>query len=394
LIGFTPHLHHMPSEYLYTRIDELAEPVAALRARLANRPIPARRGLCGFDGFIDSFIRVESPDNLAEFGRRTLAAAGISASYPVRHGEDKFGGNGPLLACALHSLFGGACEITYVGGLGYPEPLPIFQRAFAGKINRIYTLADPAHSDCVEFNDGKIMLSDLSNCAQISWERLLEQVGPDAVDALLRQGDFIAAVNWGKLVQAGPLWENLAKRLRALAIPPKQVVFFMDLAEFEQRPTADRLDLVARLQTITAQCRTYLSLNLKEAWQLSELWGPGFHGQRSPDRILELTRSLRHDLKVDCLIVHPNDGAACATADRNIYIPGPHCQKPLISTGAGDHFGAGALAAILRGEDELGLLLMANSTSGHFVRSGQSPSFTQLDQFLDGWVAGKLPERL
>ncbi|MFI5335665.1 MAG: hypothetical protein ACHQ5A_02705, partial [Opitutales bacterium] len=246
----------MSSDFLCTRIQDLTVPIAALQQRLRNEPTPVRHGICGFDGFIDTFIRVDSPDTLLEFGRRMIAAAGISASYPVVHGDDKFGGNGPLLACALHDLLSGQAEVTYIGALGDTGVQPIFQRALGPKVKRMYTLADPAHSDCLEFNDGKIMLSDLRACAQVTWPRLLERVGASALDDLLQQGDFIAAVNWGKLVNVGPVWENLAARLRALAVPAKQVLFFMDLAEFEQRPEPDRRELVSTLGRITAQCRT------------------------------------------------------------------------------------------------------------------------------------------
>jgi hypothetical protein len=383
----------MPPDLLCTRIQDLAEPVAALQQRLKDLPSPTRRGICGFDGFIDTFIRVESPNTLAEFGRRTMEAAGISTSYPVSHGSDKFGGNGPLLAAALHDLLSGRAEVTYIGALGDAEVQPIFQRALGPKVRRIHTLADPAHSDCLEFNDGKIMLSDLAACAHVTWERILERVGPAALDELLRESDFVAAVNWGKLVNVGPVWENLAGRLRTLAVPAKKVLFFMDLAEFEQRPERDVRGLVASLEGITAQCRTLLSFNLKEAWQMAELFGGGFLGRKSPEAVLELTRTLRRHLDADWVIVHPNDGAACASARGSAYIPGPYCAKPLISTGAGDHFGAGVLGAALRGEDELGALLVGALASGWFVRTGQSPSLAQICRLSELWLKGDLPER-
>lgn len=384
----------MSSPRLYTRIQELSAPVAALQRRLLGTPTPAQSGICGFDGFVDTFIRVTQPDTLLEFGRRTSAAAGISTSFPVVHDQDKFGGNGPLLAGALNDLLSGRAAITYIGALGDGEVQPIFQRALGHKVRQIYTLADPAHSDCLEFNDGKIMLSDLRACAQITWARVLERVGEDTLDALLLQSDFVAAVNWGKLVNVGLVWENLAARLRALSVPAKKVLFFMDLAEFEQRPEEDRRQLVAMLGRITSQCRTMLSFNLKEAWQMADLFGPPYHGRKAPEDVLALTVDLRRHLDVDWVIVHPNDGAACAGPENAVYVPGPFCRQPLISTGAGDHFGAGALGAALRGEDELGMVLVGALTSGYFVRSGRSPSLEQVSEIAQLWVDGALPERL
>lgn len=385
----------MHTTQVYTRIEQLAaSAVATFQQRIRDIPTPRVSGICGFDGFIDTFIRVVAPADLADFGRRTQAAAGISTSFPALHGADKFGGNGPLLTAALHDLLSGQAEITYIGALGDPEILPIFRDALGSKAKQLFSLANPAHSDCLEFNDGKIMLSDLTTCAEISWARVQERVGMAQLDSLLRDGDFIAAVNWGKLVNVGSVWENLATRLQAIAVPAKKVVFFMDLAEFEQRPNEDRHELVAALKKITAQCRTMLSFNLKEAWQMAELFSNDVPKDKTPSGVLELTCLLKRHLDVDWLIVHPNDGAACATERQAVYIPGPHCRVPLISTGAGDHFGAGVLAAVLRGEDEIGALLSGACTSGFFVRTGRSPSLADINQFLNLWLAGQLPERL
>ncbi len=351
-------------------------------------------GICGFDGFIDTFIRMENPGSMAEFGPSVTRAAGISTSCTVRRQGLKFGGNGPLIAAALHDVFGGGISVSYIGALGRDEIQPIFREALGGKMEQLYSLADPATSDCLEFTDGKIMLSDLRSCAEITWERLIECLGAEKLDALLKDCRFVGAVNWGKLVNVGGIWENIAKRLGELGVPKKQVLFFMDLAEFEQRPMADRNELLQLVGRITAQCHTILSFNLKEAWQMAETLGGDFHGKKTPEDVAALAEYLRSSIDADRIVIHPNDGAACASADGCVYIPGPFCKDPLISTGAGDNFGAGCLAGALRGFDDLGILLTGACASGHFVRSGRSPSFGEMKTLLDAWVGGTLAERL
>jgi hypothetical protein len=238
------------------------------------------------------------------------------------------------------------------------------------------------------------MLCDMAACAEVTWERLLECVGQSALDAELQAAAFISAVNWGKLPQAGPIWTNLAARLAELGRPAKEVFFFMDLAEFETRPLADREDLLCRLPAITRQCQTMLSFNLKEAWQMGEVFGGAYHGRKDADSVAELAAFLRSHIAVDRIIIHPNDGAACASATGTVYVPGPYCREPLISTGAGDNFGAGCLAAALRGFDDAGMLLAGNCASGHFVRSGRSASFADMVKLLDAWAGGALGGRL
>lgn len=331
---------------------------------------------------------------MGEFGAKVKDAAGISASYSVHHIGDKFGGNGPLLAGALHDLFGGKIDISYIGALGKGSVLPIFQDALGGKMKSLHTLAEPAHSDCLEFKDGKIMLSDMRSCADVCWERLIECVGIARLDALLKESRFIAAVNWGKLINVGGIWENIVKRLEALGGAKKEVVFFMDLAEFEQRPRQDRLELVELVGRITAQCHTLLSFNLKEAWQMADEFHGNFHGRKTPRDIAELAAFLKEAIDADRILIHPNDGAACAGNEGCVYVPGPFCKEPLISTGAGDHFGAGCLGGVLSGMDDLGILLSGVCASGYFVRSGRSPSFQEAGRLASLWVEGNLPERL
>jgi hypothetical protein len=128
--------------------------VADFKVRTATAASSRISGLCGFDGFIDTFVRLQTPASMAEFGPKVAAAAGIAASYSVRHLGDKFGGNGPLFAAALNDIHGGEIDVTYIGALGSGEVLPIYQAALSHKTKRLHTLAAPAHTTCLEFTDG------------------------------------------------------------------------------------------------------------------------------------------------------------------------------------------------------------------------------------------------
>ncbi|CAA6689639.1 MULTISPECIES: PfkB family carbohydrate kinase [unclassified Lentimonas] len=380
---------------IYADIRDLTETVLPAFREKLGKPIPENlSGICGFDGFIDTFIRLEQPASMAEFGPKVTAAAGIAASYPVKHLGDKFGGNGPLYASGLNDIFSGEIDVTYIGAMGRDEILPIYREALESKTQRLYSLADPAHSDCLEFTDGKIMLGDLRACAEITLERLIEVVGEAALDAELKSADCIAAVNWGKLVHVGGIWSYLAERSKALGRTAKEVHCFMDLAEFEGRPKEDLDNLLQRLEGITAQFTTMLSFNLKEAWQMGAYFGGDFLGKKDPDSVVALAALLKANTDVDRIIIHPNDGAVCASAAGTVYVPGPYCKEPLISTGAGDNFGAGCLAAALCGLDDAGIVLAGNLASGHFVRSGRSATFEAMLSMLDAWEVGSLRERL
>ncbi len=383
-----------PHIKIFTKIIEIAKEAEKIKQQW-NRTITNNfSGICGFDGFIDTLIRMEDPSSMEKLGPKISSAAGIAASYRVTHKGDKFGGNGPLLTGAISDIFVNNIDLSYIGSVGMNRILPIFKEALENKTSNIFTLAEPAHSECLEFTDGKIMLSDLSRCAEVTWERLIECVGSDKLDELLLKSDFIGAVNWGKLVNSGKIWENTAVRLSELKIPSKQVYFFMDLAEFEQRSREDIKKLLKTVKTITKQCRTFLSFNLKEAWQMGEHLGLNYAGKKNPVDVADLGSKLKERIEVDRVIIHPNDGAVCASGDETIYIPGPVCKTPLISTGAGDNFGAGCLAGALKGLDNTGIILSGVCASGYFVRTGQSPSFKEMGVLFDLWIDGTLPERL
>jgi hypothetical protein len=375
---------------IYETFDSLRETILpGFRAKL-QQPLPEKvSGLCGFDGFIDTFIQMQNPASMEEFGPKVGAAAGIAASYPVRHLGDKFGGNGPLYAAALNDLSGGHFGVTYIGAMGRSEVLPIYREALASKTRRLYTLAEPAHSECLEFSDGKIMLGDLSPCAEITLERLLEVVGEGALDEELKAASFVAMVNWGKLPHAGDIWSYLARRAGELGRPPKEIHCFMDLAEFESRAKEDVENLMERLPDITRQFSTMLSFNLKEAWQMGSFIGQDFHGKKDAASVAALGTALKEAIEVDRIIIHPNDGAVCASALVTTYVPGPFCRKPLISTGAGDNFGAGCLVAALLGMEDAETVLLGNLASGHYVRTGHSANFPTMLKILDTWSQGR-----
>jgi pfkB family carbohydrate kinase len=375
---------------IYPDIQSMGLVVEHFKRKTAVRSSERPSGLCGFDGFVDAFVRLQAPRSMAEFGPKVEAAAGISTSFSARYLGEKFGGNGPLFAAALSDIHTGRIDITYIGAIGCNQVAPIFQAALGGKIKRLFPIASPACTTCLEFSDGKVMLNDLAACEEVTWGRLLERVGEKALDQELKAARFISAVNWGKLPHAGPIWSNLSAWLAKLGVPAKQVIFFMDLAEFESRPAADREDLLARLPAITRQCHTMMSLNLKEAWQLAEVFGGAFQGRKEVLAVAELAAFLHSRIGADRVIVHPNDGAACAGPGGTVYLPGPFCREPLISTGAGDNFGAGCLSAALHGLDDSGIVLAGNCASGYFVRTGRSASFEAMATLLEAWSAGTL----
>ncbi|QKK07877.1 MAG: hypothetical protein HND58_06610 [Planctomycetota bacterium] len=155
------------------------------RAR-AEGTLAETPALAGFDGFLDSIIRVvdrrrsmamedfEPISTIPRFAGRVADAAGKSANIELVVDEVRFGGNGPLYAGALGRL---GMPTTYIGAVGKDdesdELLPVYQ-PFAERCERVIPIAAPAYTDALEFDDGKIMLGKAANVQAVTWDRLVE----------------------------------------------------------------------------------------------------------------------------------------------------------------------------------------------------------------------------
>ena len=99
----------------------------------------------------------------------------------------------------------------------------------------------------------------------------------------------------------------------------------------------------------------------------------------------ELAEKIFATLKIERLVVHQTAYAIAVDASGSALVDGPFCEKPLITTGAGDHFNAGFCLGNLLGFDKETALLMGVGTSGFYVRTGKSPGVAELIKFLKNW---------
>ncbi|MGI8965451.1 MAG: PfkB family carbohydrate kinase, partial [Limisphaerales bacterium] len=131
----------------------------------------------GLGGFVDELIHVVDKRQSAEkferltvmtqLAERILGAAGKSTNIELAVQQTKLGGNGPIMANAL-AVFG--VNVTYLGALGYPTVHPLFQK-FAQAV-QVHSLAEPGHTDALEFDDGKIMLGKMEPLKEVNWENI------------------------------------------------------------------------------------------------------------------------------------------------------------------------------------------------------------------------------
>lgn len=194
----------------------------------AAQRVPTMSAFVGLDGFVDEIVHVVDKRESAEkfsrlltidlFAKRMAGAAGKSTNVELVTALTKLGGNGPIMANALASF---GLKVTYLGNLGYPNLHPIFSE-FAKRAD-VHSIAEPGHTDAVEFDDGKIMFGKHSSLKDVNWANILARFGKDAFAKHFGSADLVGFVNWTMLPYMSNIWEAIQKEVSpALKLPASE----------------------------------------------------------------------------------------------------------------------------------------------------------------------------
>ncbi|MFO0833063.1 MAG: PfkB family carbohydrate kinase [Phycisphaerales bacterium] len=370
--------------------------------RSSTSPEAVPRALVGFDGFIDDICTavsgrgsMEAGDfteftGIAGFAERLGACAGRSTNIELVVREERFGGNGPLLAGGLASL---GAATTYVGCVADEERAgsvhPVFA-AFASRCGRVVPLAAPSRTECLEFADGKVMFNkvfrvgrEAASMQGVRWAGVLEACGGlEAVRAMVGGCSLVGIVNWSIMAGVEDIVEGLARDVLGHIPPtapgvavPRRVL--IDISDPAKRSAADIRRFMGLLGAVQRVCPVTLGLNLSEAEQVWGAVGAGTAlgaGSDMRARCVALAREVRGGVGLEYVVVHPREGAAGAGAGGAVWVEGPFTPTPRLSTGAGDHFNAGLGWALMQGMTLEEALAFAVATSGAYVRDAESPS--------------------
>lgn len=368
---------------------------AAAASSLAAVPKDRRPAVTvGFDGFIDNIIDVvakradatnySAMATISELGGRITAAAGHSANFEMVVKQSKIGGNGPIMANALCSY---DYAVTAVGVLGDGAVDPVF-KPLADRATKTISLGGAATTDALEFSDGKIMLGKLLPMDKVTYATLVATLGLDGLKSLMRSAEAIAMVNWTMTMGMTEIWRRLAAEVFP-GLRTDRPLIFVDLADPAKRTVADLRAAFDALKELQKHADVLLGMNGAELKQVlsalaidSPVVEPEWEAAR---RGCEL---VQQRLGIAWAMCHLVKSAACAWGDSpkrkagSAGADGFFEAKPKITTGAGDHFNAGFVAALLAGIEPAQALLIGGATSGYYVRTAVSPSREQVVGFL------------
>jgi fructose-1-phosphate kinase PfkB-like protein len=380
-------------------------------ARIATPP----RALVGFDGFIDVICTAVSGrasmepgdyttfTGIGQFADRVAASAGRSTNIELVVHEERFGGNGPLLAGGLAAL---GVETTFVGCVGDDAGAgvhPVFQ-PFARRCARVVPIARPSRTECLEFTDGKVMFNKVfaeghehGSMQGVRWGDVVHACGGvAALRGLVASCSLVAIVNWSIMAGVEDIWAGMTADVLTHIPPaapgwgtPRRVL--VDISDPAKRTRDDVRRAMHALGALHQACPVTLGLNLSEAEQvcaalLGDVAARATLALPLAGRSQSLARDILGALNVECVVVHPREGAAgaCTRTGKveTCWVDGPFTPTPTLSTGAGDHFNAGLGLGLMLDLPLADALALGAATSGAYVRTGVSPGVPQVEPLL------------
>ena len=354
----------------------------------AQKQVNQLKAFIGLDGFVDEILHVvDKRENaekyqrlakMSQFAERLAVAAGRSTNIELVSQVTKLGGNGPIMANALSSF---GVQVTCLGLLGYPNLHPVFSDL--SHQAEVYSIGEPGCTDAVEFEDGKIMLNKQESLKQMNWENICARFGREKFAAKVSGSQLVGFVNWTMLSRMNEIWEAILGEICPALQGPRWKLF-IDLADPEKRTAADiqrAMDLIVRFEN---HFDVILGLNEKESGEIGKVLGLDTT-DHSPEGLSKLGLKIQKRIPVNTLVIHPTAYALAVSAGCVSIAEGPFTLNPRITTGAGDHFNSGFCLGKLLGFDNAFCLLTGVTTSGHYVRTANSPALPDLTHLLQNW---------
>jgi hypothetical protein len=362
--------------------------------------IPSMRIVAGFDGAVDSIIRVvqrrDSRDSFApmtsmrQFAQRIESQVGRSINIEFVVEQVKIGGNGPLFANPFTRW---GASVVYIGALLADPDAPVSRGAgatslthpvfdeFIGRCTTVYPIAGPALSDACEFGDGKVIIGKTAAQDAVSWDRVLGAVGGiEGAKRLFDGAAVFAPMNWTMLSSMTDIWRAVARDVLPSIEKAARPAMFVDLADPAKRGEADLRDALGALRDLDALCPVTLGCNFSESTRIAAALGESL-----PDDENDLARraaAVREHTGLTGICLHTRRRAAAAIEGESFVFEAAFTNDPAISTGAGDTFNAGYALGLALGLPIAQRLALGVANSGFYVRKRTPPSLGELASFL------------
>jgi hypothetical protein len=233
------------------------------------------------------------------------------------------------------------------------------------------------------------MLTDFENVYKITWESLIERVGVDKLIEELQTSDTYGFGHWSLVSALDDIWIHLLEDVFPSLTSLKNKLFFVDLADIKKRNKADIQNMLKLLHKIDDVIPVMLSLNDQEAIDISKALDNVNAINPNKENHADYIKGgkiINHEVNVSYLIVHSPYFATVSTIDNHYWVTEGVTSKPRFTTGAGDHFHSGAAVGLTLELTPPEALIIGNALTAIFVRTGNSPNFNELTQFINNYM--------
>lgn len=338
----------------------------------------------GFDGFIDSVVRVikhkdskggpsyfESTQALGEY---IVEKGQKSFSIELEELTTKLGGNMPIMANAVARM---GPQVSCIGPLGHPDIHPVFRQMPSNC--HLHSFANPGTTKVLEFNSGKIMMAEMMKLNQIPWNFIKDSVGIDTFLELFTKSDLIAILNWSELDNSTATWQGLLRDVLPKSVSSKKPIGFFDLSDCSKRGTAAIREAMELIKAFSIYWDVVLSLNLNEATIVHSVMADKKTGREDVSKMCE---DIFDTLNIQTVLIHTPKQSLAWTRDGLHTRTSFYIKSPTISSGAGDNFNAGFCIGKLLNLETGTSLTLGHATSSLYMQSANSPTVAEVLEFL------------
>lgn len=374
--------HRSPAKEELLRLKEQLEAI--------EKSKPVHQVFVGFDGFVDKIqkaVKKKSGDNsiyfssIQEFSKHISSLAGRSGQIELVTTQTKAGGNAPILCNALGEL---NVKSFCVGSLGTPVVDPLFQ-GLASKAE-VLSINAPGRSQAIEFNDGKLIFSDLSGFVNYDWNFIKKNADLEKIRDAVRSSNLVALVDWSNLANATNIWQGLLDDVIKV-VNRNDLYFLFDLCDPSRKDAMEIDEMLDLVSSFSHYGKVTIALNENEATKIwMALNGYEQNARNSPPCLMDIGAFINYTVTVDTLLIHPRDRTLAFQKNNMLELDGRFVKEPKVQTGGGDNFNAGYCLGLLNNLPMEQCVLLGISNAGAYVQNGKSPALRDLISYLNVWA--------
>lgn len=262
--------------------------------------------------------------------------------------------------------------ITLLGMFGEETIDPIFKEL--QEKCELITLGDPVISNILEFSDGKIMMPYLNELLNFTWNDLVNKIGDKKLKSIFEDADIVSLGYWSNMPTFDEFITKLNENYFYEKYPKK---LFFDFANIKKRSVEAIKETFKVLGNLNDKIPVTLSLNEHEAILLFSYYNEELAGDM--EEVAKKADSLREKIKLNELVIHTSHYVVAASKTEGIGISvQDYCEKPKITTGAGDTFNGGYVAASIGDLNINERLALANAGIRFYIGNGFPPNRDEL----------------